>query len=144
MIRQALRDDIGMIAGLAVKLWDDSSVEELADEFAELIANDSARIFLKYENDIPVGFAQCQLRSDYVEGTETSPVGYLEGIFILEGYRKRGYAKELLYACEAWAKDMGCQEFASDCELDNADSLRFHMAVGFAEANRIICFTKKL
>lgn len=144
MIRQASKNDIRIIAELAVKMWDDSSVEELADEFAELISKDTASIFLKYENDTPVGFAQCQLRSDYVEGTETSPVGYLEGIFILEGYRKRGYAKELLHACEAWAKEMGCTEFASDCELDNTDSLGFHMAMGFSEANRIICFTKKL
>ncbi|MCX4341511.1 MAG: GNAT family N-acetyltransferase [Lachnospiraceae bacterium] len=144
MIRTASKDDIRIIAELAVKMWDDSSVEELADEFAELISKDAACIFLKYENDNPIGFAQCQLRSDYVEGTETSPVGYLEGIFILEGYRKRGYAKELLRACEAWAKEMGCTEFASDCELENTDSFGFHMAMGFLEANRIICFTKKL
>ncbi len=144
MIRQASNNDIGIIAGLAVKLWEDNLVEELTEEFSELISKDNACIFLKYENDIPVGFAQCQLRSDYVEGTETSPVGYLEGIFVLEGYRKRGYAKELLHACETWAKDMGCAEFASDCELDNVDSFRFHMAMQFTEANRIICFTKKL
>lgn len=144
MIRRASKGDIEIIAGLAVLLWDDNSVDDLVNEFSELISKDNACIFLKYENDIPVGFAQCQLRSDYVEGTETSPVGYLEGIFILEGYRKRGYAKELLRACEAWAKDMGCAEFASDCELDNADSFRFHMAMQFTEANRIICFTKKL
>lgn len=144
MIRQASNNDIGIIAGLAVKLWEDNLVEELTEEFSELISKDNACIFLKYENDIPVGFAQCQLRSDYVEGTETSPVGYLEGIFVLEGYRKRGYAKELLHVCETWAKDMGCAEFASDCELDNVDSFRFHMAMQFTEANRIICFTKKL
>lgn len=35
------------------------------------------------------------------------------------------------------------QEFGSDCELDNEDSLKFHMKMGFVEANRIICFTKK-
>lgn len=144
MIRQASKNDIEIIAELAVKMWDENSLDDMVDEFSELITKDTARIFLKYENDTPVGFAQCQLRSDYVEGTETSPVGYLEGIFILEGYRKKGYAKELLYACETWAKDMGCTEFASDCELDNADSFRFHMAMQFTEANRIICFTKKL
>lgn len=76
MIRQASNNDIGIIAGLAVKLWEDNLVEELTEEFSELISKDNACIFLKYENDIPVGFAQCQLRSDYVEGTETSPVGY--------------------------------------------------------------------
>ena len=79
-----------------------------------------------YKNDIPIGFAQCQLRYDYVEGTVTTPVGYLEGIFIKEGYRNKGYAKELLSECEAWAKYNGCQEFASDCEIDNIHSFHFH------------------
>lgn len=39
---------------------------------------------------------------------------------------------------------MGCREFASDCELTNEESLRFHLGTGFTEANRIICFTKPL
>ena len=102
------------------------------------------QFFLKFESDIPVGFAQCQLRYDYVEGTKTTPVGYLEGIFIKEEYRNKGYAKQLLAECEAWAKEKGCQEFASDCEINNIDSFHFHKAVNFREANRIICFTKVL
>ena len=144
MIRKATKNDIEIIANLAVIMWDENSVEDLSNEFAELLSKDDAQIFLKYENDIPVGFAQCQLRHDYVEGTETTPVGYLEGIFIMEGYRNRRYAKELLNECEMWAKDKGCKEFASDCEVDNDISFQFHMAMNFTEANRIICFTKKL
>ena len=91
-----------------------------------------------------VVFAQCQLRHDYVEGTETSPVGYLEGILVEEAYRHKGYAKELLRECEQWAKSKGCTEFASDCELENEESLRFHMAMQFEEANRVICFRKDI
>ena len=83
-------------------------------------------------------------RFDYVEGTKSSPVGYLEGIFVEENFRNKGYAKELLNACENWAKDKGCKEFASDCELDNLTSLKFHLSMGFDEANRIICFKKEL
>jgi aminoglycoside 6'-N-acetyltransferase I len=71
-------------------------------------------------------------------------VGYLEGIFVAEDRRHQGIAKALLAACEGWARDQGCAEFASDCELSNVDSLRFHLALGFGEANRIICFTKKI
>jgi aminoglycoside 6'-N-acetyltransferase I len=71
-------------------------------------------------------------------------VGYLEGIFVSEPYRKKGIARQLLTACEGWAKEKGCTEFASDCELTNIQSLRFHQSIGFEEANRIICFTKKL
>ena len=40
--------------------------------------------------------------------------------------------------CQNWAKDQGCLEFASDCELDNEYRLKFHLKMGFAEANRII------
>ena len=144
MVRKATKNDIRIIADLAVLMWDNNSVDELTDEFSDILSKDDAQIFLKYEDDTPVGFAQCQLRYDYVEGTETTPVGYLEGIFIMEGYRNRGYAKELLNKCEMWAKDKGCKEFASDCEIDNDISFRFHKAMNFTEANRIICFTKKL
>ena len=144
MICKASNNDIRIIANLAVLIWDDNCVDALADEFSKILSKDDAQIFLKYEDDIPVGFAQCQLRYDYVEGTETTPVGYLEGIFIMENYRNRGYAKELLNKCEMWAKDKGCKEFASDCEIDNNISFQFHKAMNFTEANRIICFTKKL
>lgn len=144
MIRRAGKKDIDMVANLAVLMWRDHSVDELIHTFSEMISKGKGQFFLKYERDIPIGFAQCQLRYDYVEGTETTPVGYLEGIFVKEVYRHRGYAKELLAECEAWAKENGCQEFASDCEIDNTDSFQFHKAMKFAEVNRIICFAKKL
>ena len=144
MVRKAGKQDLKILANLAVLMWDTHSVSELFADFSEIISKGKSQFFLKYENDIPIGFAQCRLRYDYVEGTRTSPVGYLEGIFIKEGYRNKGYAKELLAECEAWAKCKGCQEFASDCEIDNIDSFQFHKAMNFTEANRIICFTKTL
>ena len=144
MIRKAGKMDLEILANLAVQMWDSHSVSELAAEFSVIISKGKSQFFLKYINDIPIGFAQCQLRYDYVEGTRTTPVGYLEGIFIKDGYRNKGYAKELLLACEAWAKYNGCQEFASDCEIDNTASFHFHKAMNFTEANRIICFTKEL
>lgn len=144
MVKRVGREDADTVASLAVCMWGDHTVEELADEFKELIDGREAAVFLKYVQDVAIGFAQCQLRHDYVEGTDSSPVGYLEGIFVREEFRRRGYAGELLEACEGWAKECGCTEFASDCELDNEDSFGFHMKMGFEEANRIICFTKEL
>ena len=144
MIRKASKDDSRVLAEMAVQMWDSHSVHELEADFTGTLLNAQSAFFIKYENELPVGFAQCGLRTDYVEGTESSPVGYLEGIFVKEEYRKAGYAKELLCACEMWAKEIGCSEFASDCELDNVASFKFHMAMGFVEANRIICFKKKL
>ena len=144
MIKRGDEKDILVLAKLAALMWESHSIGELAEDMAEIMAREDAQFFIKYEDEIPIGFAQCQLRHDYVEGTETSPVGYLEGILVRADYRRRGYARELLQECEKWAREKGCREFASDCELVNEESLRFHMAVGFCEANRIICFTKKL
>ena len=143
-ICKAKKEDALTVAKLAIQMWEDNMLEELAAELAELMKSSETVIFLGEADGRAIGFAQCQLRHDYVEGTETSPVGYLEGIFIAENYRKKGYAKQLLAACETWAKEQGCTEFASDCELDNTGSLKFHLSLGFEEANRVICFTKKL
>lgn len=144
MIRKAEYQDARTAAGLALQLWPDHTLTEMEAEFSELISQPEAAVFLAFDGETPAGFAQCQLRHDYVEGTDSSPVGYLEGIFVTERCRRQGYAKLLLTACEDWARKLGCREFASDCEIDNEDSLRFHLRVGFEEANRIICFTKKL
>lgn len=143
MIRKARMEDVGALAKLACGLWPHHAPAELEAEFAQTMAKEDAAFFLAWDGEA-VGFAQCQLRHDYVEGTESSPVGYLEGIFVAQGYRRQGVARSLLRACENWAGEHGCAEFASDCELTNTESLLFHLKLGFLEANRIICFTKKL
>ncbi len=144
MIRKATEKDSLILAELAIQMWDNHTVAELSADFSGILKNEDAVCFIKYADDIPVGFAQCQLRHDYVEGTHSSPVGYLEGIFVSPCYSRKGFARELLQSCELWAKEKGCTEFASDCELDNTDSSDFHIAMGFEEANRIICFRKNL
>lgn len=142
-IQRAEISDLAALAALGARLWPHHTEAELEADFAEAMAGGAA-YFLALAGGVPAGFAQCQLRRDYVEGTDSSPVGYLEGIFVAEEYRGRGGARQLLAACETWARDQGCTEFASDCELDNAQSIRFHLGVGFREANRIVCFAKKL
>ena len=144
MIKRAGVKEAEILAGLAVQMWTDHTLAAVADEFRKITEQEDAVCFIKYVDDKPVAFAQSQLRYDYVEGTESSPVGYLEGTFVAEKYRKRGYAAELLAECETWAKEKGCTEFAGDCELVNEGSLQFHRALGFEETNRIICFRKDI
>ena len=144
MLVKAAKEQLGDLTELACRLWPEHSPGELRVEIGERLCREDACFFLKYEGMQAIAFAQCQLRRDYVEGTETSPVGYLEGIYVREDFRRRGVARELLAACEQWARKQGCREFASDCELTNRESERFHRALGFGEAGRIICFVKKL
>ncbi len=144
MIKKVNVKDIDILGTLALQLWPDNDYNELKNEFLGLIKNEEAVCFIQYLDDKPIAFAECQLRHDYVEGTNTSPVGYLEGIFVLKEYRNNGYGKNLLKECEKWAKEKGCTEFASDCELANIESLHFHEGMGFQEVNRIICFKKDI
>ena len=141
---QAVSANAAEVAALACELWPEHPLEEMTEEFESLLAREDAAVFVYREQGETVGFAQCQLRHDYVEGTETSPVGYLEGIYVREGARRQGVSRKLLAACEGWTKAKGYREFANDCELDNTDSQHFHRAVGFEEANRIVAYVKKL
>lgn len=144
MVRKANTKDISKLTNLALQLWPDNNYDELKREMEDILRHDGAVFFLFFDESEPVGFAQCQLRYDYVEGTESSPVGYLEGIFVSEKYGNKGVATQLIQRCEQWSKEKGCSEFASDCELSNVDSYAFHLKYGFQETNRIICFKKTI
>ena len=92
MIKKAKKADSTILAELALYMWNDHTLSSLRTEFEKLTEEEDSACFIKYVGNKPAGFAQRQLRRDYVEGTETSPVGYLEGIFILEEFRCLGYA----------------------------------------------------
>ena len=143
--RQADLADVNVIAELQKQLYsEDNTIESLAAETEKNLLSGRLAVFLAFEDDRPIGFCEIFLRRDYVEGTDSSPVGYVEGIFVLPAYRGRHIAKELITLGENWAKEKGCAEFASDCELTNVQSLQFHLKIGFKEANRNIHFVKKL
>ena len=93
--KKAAAEHVYEIAALAAQMWTSHTVEELAEGFAAAINDPDGAVFLMMDSDKAVGFAQCGLRRDYVEGTHGSPVGYLEGIFVEEPYRKQGCAKQL-------------------------------------------------
>ena len=144
MIKKATTTEIHQVARLAQELWPENTVASLEAEMYESLNQTDTAFFLYYADNQAVAFAHAQLRRDYVEGTNSSPVGYLEGIYVQSPFRKQGIAGQLLETCQLWTKQKGCSEFASDCELTNSESLEFHLSHGFIEANRIICFTKTI
>lgn len=89
------------------------------------------------------GFAEVSRRA-YAEGCETSPVGFLEGWYVVPGARRRGVGRALVEAAERWARGKGCREFASDALADNEVSAAAHEALGFEEVEVIRCFRKEL
>ena len=96
------------------------------------------------ENGRHVGFLDAELRSDYVEGTESSPVWYVEGIYVVPDARGNGIGTALIRHLEDLARSQGYTEIASDCELTDTDSEAFHKAIGFKEALRTINLVRRL
>ncbi len=141
---RASEKDIKNLTDLVKIVWPENSKEDLTRIILEYMDSDESAVFACKQGDNFAGVALCCLRHDYVEGCDTSPVGYLEGVSVKEEFRNMGIAKSLVEECEQWAREKGCKEFASDCELSNTASLNFHLQIGFTEQNRIICFKKDL
>ena len=127
---------------LAAALWPHHTAQEMADELSACA--DDAAVLVAYAGETAIAFAHVGLQHDYVEGADSSPVGYLEGIYVTPAYRMHGIARRLIDAGCAWAKARGCTQFASDCELENTHSAQMHKALGFEEAGRIVCFLKAI
>ena len=132
------------LSALVRIIWPEHTLEELTKIIINYMSSENSAVFAEIVDGKYAGVALCGLRHDYVEGCESSPVGYLEGVSIQEEYRHQGIARKLVSECEQWAREKGCTEFASDCELTNTASLKFHLSIGFQEENRIICFRKTL
>lgn len=146
MIRPATLADLDAIAGLRSALWPGESAEALRAEAEASLASGDARLatLVAVEGGKAVGFAEVSLRTDYVNGCETCPVAFLEGIYVRPEWRRRAIGRALVEAAAQWGRDRGCRELASDALLDNTASLRFHGAAGFEETERVVCFRKRL
>lgn len=127
-------------------LWPHCSRDEHGADMARLVADtDRYTQFVAYaENRLPVAFAEASLRSDYVNGTSTSPVAFLEGIYVVPQYRCQRIAARLVSSVTQWAASHGCREFASDALLENELSQLVHKALGFQETERVVYFLKTL
>ena len=90
------------------------------------------------------GLVEIALSSDYVNGTDSSPVGFQEGLFVAPGSRRQGFARLLVEKAQQWASEQGCREMASDALLENKASQDMHLALGFEETERVVCFRKPL
>lgn len=139
---------IGRAEWLALRraLWPDCPEDEHDDEIDEQLA-DADRFGAVFACDAggrAVGFVEVAVRSDYVNGTEGSPVAFLEGLYVAPASRRQGVARALVAAARAWAQQRGCSELASDTPLDNHLSQAVHRRLGFAETERVVYFVQPL
>jgi aminoglycoside 6'-N-acetyltransferase I len=145
-VRAATPGDAAAWVAMRVQLWPDGTTADHAADVRRYFAGARREIsFLAFADGVtPVGFAEATIRVDNVNGTSSSPVGFLEGWYVAADWRGRGIGRALVAAVELWTSEQGCSELASDALLGNAASHRAHAACGFEETERVVCFRKRL
>jgi aminoglycoside 6'-N-acetyltransferase I len=130
---------------MRMALWPGDDPSRYQAEMLEMLANPQEFITLVAER--PQGglgaFLEASLRR-YADGCDSSPVGYIEGWYVDPDLRRRGVGRRLVQAAEDWAVSRGCREMGSDTWLDNQQSWRAHLALGYQETERLIHFCKRL
>jgi aminoglycoside 6'-N-acetyltransferase I len=131
---------------LRQQLWPHCTREGHLSEISSFCARpDSFAQFVAYtDSGQAIGFIEIAVRTDYVNGTDSSPVAFLEGIYVVPEARRLVTARALVAAAERWAINRGCREFASDAAVENETSHAMHHALGFQETERVVFFRKLL
>lgn len=147
-IRPVTRSDREEWARMRQALYREVPVEEIDDWFDAMSAGGThpvgvAVLVADRGAGSLAGFVEIGSRN-YAEGCATRPVAYLEGWYVDPDARRKGLGRRLQQAAEDWARASGFTEMASDAELYNDVSLRSHLALGFEEVERQVCFRKSL
>lgn len=145
IVRSLAESDLSEWLRLRQLLWDGSSEEDHKDEMVDIIQHPDTQFVAVADEGGGrlVGFLEASIRS-HVEDCETDHVGYLEGWFVDESYRRHGIGRELVAMAENWARSQGCTEMASDAEIGNIDSLEAHARLGYNETSRLVHLRKEL
>ena len=148
IIRPLEASDLDEWVRLRNALWPGHSGDELRDDAERMLTGD-ATPYLKIRTFVAegagglVGFLEASLRGN-AEGCNTTPVGYIEGWYVLPDLRGEGVGAALVKAAEDWARGEGCTEMGSDAHADNEGSRRAHKALGYKEKRPVVHFHKNL
>jgi aminoglycoside 6'-N-acetyltransferase I len=144
-VRAVAPADSSFWRSLRRMLWPHASADEHVRETVRLLAEPHRyAVFLAVSSEgEALGFAEAAVRHDYVNGCDTSPVLFLEGVYVVSDARRQGIARALCKSIERWGTEHACAEFASDSQIDNVGAQALHRALGFEETERVVFFRKR-
>lgn len=143
-VRSYSSPDLDEWLRMSLALFPQTSANDHADDFQAFRARSDTAVFvLDRGNGKLAGFVEVGTRP-YADGCDSSPVGYIEAWYVDQDVRRSGWGGRLLEAAEAWARDRGYSEMASDALLDNVVSHRAHERNGYQEVDRVVQYRKVL
>ncbi len=142
--RKATERDMPALVEMGKKLWPYEKGSDLRRVLKKTLLKKNDDVLIVLDAKKAIAFATLSLRKDYVEGSNSSPVAYVEGIFVEPKYRKHGVGKQIVILAEEWGKSRGCSELGSDTESWNRGSQKFHESIGFKKAETIVHFIRKI
>ncbi len=95
--------------------------------------------FIQDDDGRTIGFIEVSERN-IVDGCLSSPVAYIEGLYLEQEYRGKGLGKEIIKVLLDWCKEKEFSELAVDTELENIKAQKFYLSAGFEETYRIVEF----
>ena len=129
---------------LREELWPDYTASQLDSDVDGFFAGSVKwGVFVAEVEGRLIGFIECSLR-DSAPGCNSSPVAYVEGWYVQAPHRSSGIGRELMDRGEAWGRECGCTEMASDTTSDYPLSPAAHQALGFRETKVSIHYQKRL
>lgn len=118
-------------------LYHDLNEEFDHEEMSQIEVSTWQESFLIQKDGQYIGLVELSLRN-MVDGCLSSPVAYVEGLYLIEEVQRKGLGKQVIEWIKDWGRSKGCTELASDVELANINSQLFHKAVGFQETYRVV------
>lgn len=136
VIRRLQDNDAEQWLRLRKALWPEADLDELKYEMIDIRADANQPVFVAQCPDGSLcGMLEVSIRKT-APGCVTDRIGYLEGWYVDEAWRRHGVGRRLVAAAEAWARALGCVEMASDTNPEYAISPLAHEALGFHEVER--------
>lgn len=131
-IRPPKENECGLVLDFIRKIaayeqLSDQVIASEADLYQAIFVNHDCEVMIGFEKDVPVGFALYF----YNFSTFKEKKGlYLEDLFVLENYRKKGYGKQLIMHLIHKAKTEKCGRMEWTCLDWNQSAIDFYLSLG--------------
>ncbi len=129
---------------LRMHLWPYHMSETLESEMMEILNHmDKNQIFFCFDENVCTGFIEVSIK-EQVDFLPLSKIGYIEGWYVTEEYRRQGIGKRLVNKAQKWIKSQGSQWIASDTTEDYPISPKAHLSLGFQLSEKPLHYIKRI